>query len=71
MTNAENHLTDVDILRYPRQDSKNPQNKPKYERRAGDFAHSLLVNEQEAMFDGLATWEWSEYFRVPDRVLWL
>ena len=42
----------------------------KDERQAEDFAYGLLVDEDEAIFEGLATWEWREYFRVPDELLW-
>jgi Zn-dependent peptidase ImmA (M78 family) len=42
----------------------------KDERQAEDFAYGLLVDEEEAMVERLADWEWSEYFRVPDELLW-
>ena len=29
-----------------------------------------VIDEDEAMFDGFAAWEWGEYFRTPEELLW-
>ncbi len=44
----------------------------RYEREAEDFAHGLLIDEQEAEAEGLVqSWEMAEHFGVPDELVQL
>ena len=44
----------------------------RFEREAEDFAHALLIDEGEALLEGLShSWEVAEHFGVPDELIQL